>query len=111
VTRRQSATVLAVVVNLACALASSRLSVTTRRTPVSEPTTAERSLLERMGRAYSWHPVDGRRDEMRRAILDIRAEARADALAEVAAAVEGLTDPVDAERFRAAVLALLEKAS
>jgi hypothetical protein len=25
--------------------------------------------------------------------------------------VEGLTDPVDAERFRAAVLALLEKAS
>jgi hypothetical protein len=59
---------------------------------VSEPTTAERSLLERMGRAYSWHPVDGRRDEMRRAILDIRAEARADALAEVAAAVEGLIE-------------------
>jgi hypothetical protein len=42
---------------------------------------------------------------------EVDAVIRADALAEVAAAVEGLTDPVDAERFRAAVLALLEKAS
>jgi hypothetical protein len=51
------------------------------------------------------------RDSFVRDIWAIEAEARADALAEVAAAVEGLTDPVDAERFRAAVLALLEKAS
>jgi uncharacterized protein (DUF2267 family) len=76
---------------------------------VSEPTTAAgRAMWENGQEHVLWY--DGPR-VLPESIAAIEAEARADALAEVAAAVEGLTDPVDAERFRAAVLALLEKAS
>jgi hypothetical protein len=82
---------------------------------VSEPTTklsAEdwRAMFANAAKDYAWFldkydlAEDVQPDE-------VDAVIRADALAEVAAAVEGLTDPVDAERFRAAVLALLEKAS